>query len=270
MAGLTLSKGAFLGKVTQRVNIGNAIFSVVRHQTERIVAEHDHELAYFSLLLDGAYEERYKDSRICFEPFSIALHPSQYRHADTIGAGGASFFTVELDSEWSEMVADFVDLQKIGVEVHGGNLTWLAVQLFRAVMGTQSPDEFDAVTLLYEMLADAARLPPPQRRFPAWLTKVCAHVEEHSCDPLTLSELAEVGSVHPVSIVRAFRVQHHQTVGQYIRRIRVQHATRLMKNPEWKLSDVAAEAGFADHSHFTRTFKEITGLRPTEFRSLIY
>ena len=270
MARLTLAKGAFLGRITQRVNIANAIFSVVRHTTERVVAEHDHELAYFSLLLDGAYEERYKDSTIYFEPFSIALHPSEYRHADKIGSGGATFFTVELDSQWKGMVADFLDLQSIGVEVNGGSLTWLAVQLFRCVIGTSAPDEFEAVTLLYEMLADAAKLPPPQPRSQIWLSTIRKYIEQHSSDSLTLSELAQIGGVHPVSIVRAFRAQHHQTIGQYIRRIRVQNATRLMKNRKAKLSDVAAEAGFADQSHFTRTFKEITGLKPTQFRALIY
>jgi AraC-like DNA-binding protein len=66
---------------------------------------------------------------------------------------------------------------------------------------------------------------------------------------------AEAGA-HPVHLAREFRAQEKQTPGDYVQRLRVRAACDLLGDRDTSLAGVAADCGFSDQSHFTRTFKD--------------
>ena len=83
----------------------------------------------------------------------------------------------------------------------------------------------------------------------------------------TLAALAREVGVHPVHLAHEFRRFYRESVGEYARRLRVERACAEMARSERPLSEIAADAGFYDQSHFTNVFKRHTGLTPAEFRS---
>jgi AraC family transcriptional regulator len=86
--------------------------------------------------------------------------------------------------------------------------------------------------------------------------------------PPRLNEIAAAVDIHPTHLARVFRQFEHCTVGDYIRQLRIEFAReRILKSNE-PLVQIALAAGFADQTHFTRSFKRITGMAPTEFRSI--
>jgi AraC family transcriptional regulator len=74
--------------------------------------------------------------------------------------------------------------------------------------------------------------------------------------------------VHPVYLACAFRRHYRSTVGEYVRRLRVEFACRELSATRAPLAQVALAAGFADQSQFSRTFKRVVGLTPTEYRKM--
>jgi len=100
---------------------------------------------------------------------------------------------------------------------------------------------------------------------PRWLRDVRARVLSGFREPLTLSDLASSAGTHPVHLARAFRRHFGCTVGELVRQVRVDFAKRRISEGA-VLAEVAAEAGFADQSHLTRTFRSLTGTTPGEFR----
>ncbi len=66
--------------------------------------------------------------------------------------------------------------------------------------------------------------------------------------------------------MRGFREQYHCTVGDYVRDLRIQNACGLMRDPEKPLLEIALSLGFADQSHFCKSFKAATGMTPTEWQ----
>jgi AraC family transcriptional regulator len=72
--------------------------------------------------------------------------------------------------------------------------------------------------------------------------------------------------VHPDHLVHAFRRQYHCTVGEYVRQLRIEFACRQITSSDMPLAEIAVEAGFADQSHFTKTFKRLVGMTPSEFQ----
>jgi AraC family transcriptional regulator len=69
-----------------------------------------------------------------------------------------------------------------------------------------------------------------------------------------------------VRLARTFRRQRGESVGDCVRRLRVESARRLLEDGRQPLSEVALAAGFADQSHFTRVFRRLTGMTPGEYR----
>jgi AraC family transcriptional regulator len=81
-----------------------------------------------------------------------------------------------------------------------------------------------------------------------------------------LETLARVAGVHRVHVARAFRDHLGCTVGDYVRRLRVQRACELLTATSLSLPDVAVRAGFFDQSHMTRVVKRFLGTTPAALR----
>jgi AraC family transcriptional regulator len=84
---------------------------------------------------------------------------------------------------------------------------------------------------------------------------------------LTLQELASDAEVHPVHLAATFRRFFGTTVAAYIRQLRIEYACRELARPDAPLAEIALAAGFADQSHFGRTFKRVMRVTPAEYRS---
>jgi AraC-like DNA-binding protein len=84
---------------------------------------------------------------------------------------------------------------------------------------------------------------------------------------LTLSELARHLSVSPHHLSRVFAAATGMPVTTYRNRLRVQAALERIAAGEHSLARLAAELGFADHAHMTRTIREHTGVVPSAHRA---
>ena len=58
----------------------------------------------------------------------------------------------------------------------------------------------------------------------------------------------------------------HVTPKQFLLRVRLDAATRLLRDPALSVAQVAHACGYSDHSAFTRTFRAVTGLSPQAYR----
>jgi len=111
--------------------------------------------------------------------------------------------------------------------------------------------------------------PERDRGRPAWLDTAKAFLEDGLVENHSMRDIAAVANVHPVSLARAFRAHEHQTVGEYVNGARVARACRELTAAKKRIADIAAGLGYVDQSHFTRVFKNVTGMTPGVFRSVV-
>jgi len=52
----------------------------------------------------------------------------------------------------------------------------------------------------------------------------------------------------------------------FVRQLRIEYACHELATSELPIVDIALSAGFFDQSHFTRTFKRLTGIVPSQYR----
>jgi AraC family transcriptional regulator len=124
--------------------------------------------------------------------------------------------------------------------------------------------------VLLEILAESARNcdEGSGSSAPTWLKRVREALDESYLQAPALADLAAVGGVHPVHLSREFRKRYQITIGEYIRKRRIEHASGLLSNSEMPMAEIASTCGFSDQSHFCSLFKKYSGLTPAKFRDL--
>jgi AraC-like DNA-binding protein len=111
------------------------------------------------------------------------------------------------------------------------------------------------------------RVPVAVNEIPAGLAKALEIVETQYAEVLTPSRLARRAGLSPSRLARLVKRIFGLTPTQFIAKTRLAIASRLLRETERAVADIAHACGFYDHSAFTRAFRSATGLTPSQFRS---
>lgn len=232
---------------------------------------HEHDCPIFAVFLRGAMDIRFQHHQYACTRGTVQIHPPDERHSQHFDAAvGADLLVVEPDPDW---IADFRPFRAVFEGIGHFNHAGIESTARRAASELRTPDELSPVvleSLALEMLADAARFHDvltSRRRPPAWLQVASQRLRESFLETVSASGLAEEAGVHPGHLARAFRRYHGVTVGDYVRRLRLDWAAERLAGSDNSIAQIAAEAGFADQSHFTRAFKSYSGRTPADYRA---
>ncbi|MFT3669655.1 MAG: AraC family transcriptional regulator [Pseudoxanthomonas sp.] len=98
----------------------------------------------------------------------------------------------------------------------------------------------------------------------------CAEVENyiarHLADCISVGDLASIAKISAHHFILLFRRTYGTTPGQYLIRLRIERAKRLLEETSLSIASIAAEVGFSSHSHLSDQFARRTGLSPSEYR----
>lgn len=110
------------------------------------------------------------------------------------------------------------------------------------------------------------RAPIETRDIPVEFAAALDHFENHLADAVTPSAIARRAKLAPARFARLMKRFFGLTPSQFITKTRIASASRLLRETDQSVADVALACGFYDHSAFTRTFRAMTGVTPTQFR----
>src|SRR5690242_13194357 len=85
--------------------------------------------------------------------------------------------------------------------------------------------------------------------------------------PLDIPALAAVACVSQAHFIRTFRATFDETPHRYLQRRRVERAMFLLRETERSITDICLDVGFASLGTFSRTFRDIVGVKPTDYRA---
>lgn len=130
--------------------------------------------------------------------------------------------------------------------------------------------EAAALALLLELVVFAARSygedPRPDRAALLRMGEVIGRIERGFAERITLAELARAAHVSPNHLLRLFKTATGSTPGDYLLRVRLRHAAKLLRQSTLAISEVAEASGFADSNYFSRKFRETYGKSPRAYR----
>lgn len=99
------------------------------------------------------------------------------------------------------------------------------------------------------------------------MLRVLVHIQQNLDGELTLEELAGVAHFSPYHFHRIFRGMLGESLRAHVRRIRLERAAMRLKHSRLPIIQIALEARYDSHEAFTRAFRAMAGLSPSEFRS---
>lgn len=86
-------------------------------------------------------------------------------------------------------------------------------------------------------------------------------------EPLDIPRLARIAHVSQAHFIRTFRATFGETPHRYLQRRRVERAMYLLGYTARDVTDISFEVGFASPGTFSRTFRQVTGQSPSQFRA---
>lgn len=233
--------------------------------------ELDPEEGYVAVLLEGACEKTFAGGARPLAAGSAFTMPAGAFHTTAFGRRATKVLVLhpvdgEADSvPWPRLLSDFREARgaaplgagwRLSGELHAQDDAWaLAAEgLCLELISGYIREERSTRT------ANGSR---------AWLEPVRERLHARLGERPSLDELAASAGVHPVYLARSFRERYGMSVGEYLRQVRLDWAASQLAATETPLALLAAEAGFADQSHFTRAFKRHAGLTPARYRRIV-
>lgn len=265
-----LPSGGFYGETLRKRKVGDLFLADVRYAPGSRLPRHAHERPYFCLICHGTYAEAYgRRTRLC-GPGALVFHPPGEPHTEAFGNCAVASFNVEIGPEWLYRIREIGGVLDQPVEFHAGETARLGLRLLAELRHWDADSSVAIESLTSEILA--AVLGPSFNvadKKPKWLTKARELLDARFEEPLTLRAVAREAGVHPVYFASSFRRFYGCSVGECLRRLRLQRVCCMLTDPDLPLAGIALHAGFADQSHFTRTFKRFTGMTPSQYRTFL-
>lgn len=94
-----------------------------------------------------------------------------------------------------------------------------------------------------------------------------SYLEEHFAEHIALGDVAAHVYVSQWHLSKLINRHLNKNFFDILNQLRIQKARELLKDPAFKVHEVAEQVGFADVAHFSKNFKRVTGKSPVEYRA---
>ena len=234
-----------------------------------ILPVHSHDSVGLAFTFKGAYEELYSGCTLTCGPGTLTYSPALRTHRNRFGPEKCICLTVDLLR--SRLVGAEIDrvtkkLQKPFL-VRNGQMWGTAAKMVREIRMGDDCSYLAVTGLVTELLAFAVRDTRkeyvPRRRF---VVATGDQLREEFARKHSLIDLARAAGVHPVYLATQFKQYYGITIGEFLRRRRVEVASDRLRHSDQEMADLAVECGFSSQSHFCRVFKAVTGTTPLAYR----
>jgi len=265
---IQLTPGSYYGETLRSRKIANFEFSERVYSPKYQTPKHMHKQALFCFVMQGNYTETYGcKTREC-RSSTLLYHPPGELHAEHFHDAGGRSFLIEIAPHWLAQIRQQLAVADSSADFHGGVIELLSRKLYKEFIQVDSASLLIIEGLMMEMLGETTRqrAANESNHSPRWLQQAKDLLHARFNETLTLAEVAQNVGVHPVHLAQTFHKTYHCTVGDYVRKLRIEYACRELATSAKPIVDIALAAGFCDQSHFTRTFKRTTGAAPSQYR----
>ena len=261
----------FHGQVLTSRSVGGFQLSEITFEPDVSIPLHWHERSFVSLVMRGGYTETHGIRKFVRPTSTLAFHPPALMHADQIHKTGAREFICEFKPIWLaqyQMLSTFLNRP---VDTRSGMLVGLGARLYHEFHRVDPISPLVIEGLILELIGELARQNTKARGrvAPRWLKQAKEILRSALPERTSLITVSTVVGVHPVHLAREFRRYYRCTAGEYVRRISIDHACALLSGSDVPLAEIASRIGYSDQSHFTRTFKRLMRMTPTQYRAVV-
>lgn len=98
------------------------------------------------------------------------------------------------------------------------------------------------------------------------LQRVYDYLYRNIKEEITLTDISDYVKLTPAALCRSFKSKTRMTIFQFLNKIRIENACKLLIYSDLTISQIAYESGFNCMAYFNRQFKKTTNTTPSEYR----
>ncbi|MFB9078218.1 helix-turn-helix transcriptional regulator [Flavobacterium procerum] len=262
-----LENEKYLGNTKNSFNTQQGI-AVVETEYQQKVYEgwHSHNNAHITLFLKGGTTEKRKNFSETVGPGSLLFYHSDELHLNQ----NTLFPSRNINIEMEENLLKELDLSEALIEKSVQNSALTKFLILKIFKETQNADHFtnDNIRMLFSQLSHSSTHLERFEKSPYWVKSLSELLNDCWNENPNLQDLSQVLQLNPITISKHFPKYFGCTLGEYMRRIKINRSLSLIQSSHSSLTEIALDCGFSDQSHFIRTFKNQTGFLPKHFQKL--
>lgn len=99
------------------------------------------------------------------------------------------------------------------------------------------------------------------------INSACEYIMKNYQRNILLEEVAQTVHLSPFYFSRLFKKEKGYNFADFVTRVRLDRAKKLLQNRDYTVVRIAAEVGYQDASYFCRAFRKAAGMTPNQYRS---
>lgn len=259
-------KGRYLGKNQTQSEYAGVILSETRFDTGFSSDWHYHENPYITFILEGGSIELRKQSRMLCQPGVVIPYDFDEPHRNIDYQNNSRTFSIEFERNWLAS-KEISSLAATSIEIEcNAEIKFLMIRLMMEHRLSDTLSSLSVETQAVQLLESLGNSKSLTGK-PGWVSKIRDLINDHWNEVPTLQYLADELGIHPVTISKNFPRYFNCSLGDYLRRIKINRAIKFLKETNLTLWEIALSCGFSDTSHLNRVFKIYTGVLPSHFRN---
>jgi AraC-like DNA-binding protein len=249
------------------------------HATYRthVFPKHLHEEFCIGVVVSGAEQVEYRGATHLAPVGSlVVLQPGEVHSNRAASEEGWSFRVFYPSNHLIQEICDRRTSDPVpyfaNPVIHDPLLFQRMLQFHQILQGTETLNLLEKesllVTILQHLIAQYAEpgVNTQLHRENQLVRHMRDYLNAHFSRNPSLQELAQLTGRSPFYLTRLFCNYVGLPPHAYLTQVRIARAKSLLRQ-QWAIAEVAAETGFTDQSHFTKTFKAIVGVTPGSYRS---
>ncbi len=153
--------------------------------------------------------------------------------------------------------SDFTELERLtdmAMEEYGADLPGKKTRLMSLFM---------QIVVMLSRLYDA----PAKLREIGGMAEAAAFMENHYMEDITIEQVLEISHYSQRHFIRLFSAAYNTTPQKYLMNIRIRRACALLRETALPITEVALRCGFSDSNYFSRAFRKVNGITPSQYRN---
>lgn len=149
----------------------------------------------------------------------------------------------------------------------------LAADFERQLKAVRLSEDYDGRQPLFELLSrlndelvSRSLVKPRKQAVDDCITKACDYISNHLGDDFTYRDVAEFVHLSPRHFIRRFRSEMDETFTDYLIRVRIEGAMRLIEEGQMNAADISGAVGYHDDKYFQQIFKKHVGCTVREYQ----
>ncbi|MDW3648987.1 MAG: AraC family transcriptional regulator [Bacteroidia bacterium] len=258
-----LQKGEYTGEIVLSKQIEGSTLSHTQYAQNKGNPDwHCHENLHICFVFQGGKSETKKAQQYTEKDGSIFFYHAEETHRWISPNAISKSANIEIAPAFLKTY----QLSESGIKralYNNINAKALILKMQQELLAGENEPQSYLLSLLLELLSSQKE---ERNNKPEWVPKLKDLLHDSWNEKLSLSEMARLLHLHPITISKNFRKYFHCTLGEYQRKLKINHSIPLIKNSEMSLTEIAMHCGFSDQSHFIRNFKHATGFLPRHFQ----